>query len=219
MKWMPGSNGVQQVFNGSGRSVIRLSTTNGRIQDLPDIPKRLLRHIDLLEPHPIGYFCVPVKHRPELFACYGLATDYIRIRPDLKIHDDRARWERADRWVIVGFCVKGHRVPECYARGTMRLYDIESERNDETKRLMIEWYGLERYIRESEMVPVQSDDWGTLYDLGTHKVVRLVNSTMNSDGTFNEYFRRCPSSVETAHEAVAWSFGLTTDTYQPVEQS
>jgi hypothetical protein len=125
----------------------------------------------------------------------------------------------SDKWIIAGFCVAGHLVPECVARGTTTLADIKAEKNAESKRVMIERYGVDKYVRESGMTPISTDDWGTLYDLGTHRVVRLLNSTLEPDGSAREYFRAVPSSCQTAREAVAWTFGLPEPEYAPAVMS
>ena len=110
-------------------------------------------------------------------------------------------------------------MPECVARGQITLADIAVEQNAESKRIMVERYGVDRYVRESDMTPVNTDDWGTLYDLGTHRVVRLLNSTMEPDGSFREYFRAVPNTCRTAREAVAWTFGLQESEYAPAQMS
>jgi hypothetical protein len=180
-------------------SIILERTGNARPIIVGPVPGRsLIKHAALNEPHPVGLLAVPLKNQPGVFACMDV---------------------RDGKWCIIGFSVSGHLVPECVARGTITLADIQTETNDETQRIMIERFGIDRYVRESGMAPIQSDDWGTLYDLGTHKVVRLLNSTPNPDGSVNEYFRRVPASCRTAHEAVAWTFGLTAEEYQPAVQS
>lgn len=165
----------------------------------PPLPAKLRDAVALNEPHPRGFIAAPVDGS-DCFACMG---------------PDRA----LAKWVIVAFCFRGHLVPESFVRRAITLEEIAAEANDEIKRLLIERYGVERYLHDSGMTPIQTDDWGTLYDLGTHKVVRLVNTTPDEDGSFREYFRTVPSSCVSAHDAVSWSFGLTKEEYQPALQS
>lgn len=181
---------------------IILSPTRGNTVVLPLIPAGLAKRIDLSAPHPVGLFAVSVDGQPGVVACMAAS------------HGDK-------KWHVAGFAVAGHLVPECVARGSITLADIQSEQNAETQRIMIERFGFDRYLAESGAVPVQEDEFGRLYELpgGAVKLARLLNSTPNPDGSVNEYFLPVPSSMQTAHEAVAWSFGCTVDEYQPALQS
>lgn len=98
----------------------------------------------------------------------------------------------------------------------MTIKDIEDQSNSETKRILIELYGSAKYLIDSGLTPIQKDDWGTLYDVGTHRVVHLLNSTEEPDGGRREYWIECPKECDTAHAAVAWSYGETVETYRPV---
>jgi hypothetical protein len=72
---------------------------------------------------------------------------------------------------------------------------IEQEENAEVRRVMIERYGLARYIVDSGAKEVAADDFGVLYrkDLTGDEpivMVKVVNSTAEPDGTFKDYFLR-----------------------------
>jgi uncharacterized protein DUF6745 len=47
-------------------------------------------------------------------------------------------------------------------------------------------------------------------------MVEVRNSTPEPDGSHKRYWLRVPPEVHTAREAVAWTFGLSADSYQPV---
>lgn len=177
-----------------------LSPSRGNEISLPVPPPAMFRAAKLDEPHPVGLFAAPVKGQPGVFACMDA------------VHD-------AKEWTVAGFCVAGHLVPECVAHGAITLTAIGAEQNAESKRIMIERFGVDRYVRESGMEPISTDDWGTLYDLGSHRVVRLINSTLEPDGSAREYFRAVPSSCQTARAAVAWTFGLDEPEYAPAVMS
>ena len=97
---------------------------------------------------------------------------------------------------------------------------IETMRNIEVRRVLIERYGLTRYLQDSGAKVIHEDDFGTLYrkqiagdeDL---VMVKVVNSTAEPDGTFRDYFLRVPPSISRAKEAVAWTFGLAEEDYSP----
>lgn len=214
LKWSPGSNGVRI----EGDRII-LTGTDGRRAELPVPPAALTPHISLTEPHPLGYFCVPVKSQTGVFANFGLADDCVREHPDLPITDPRARWVNKQKWVVVGFSVRGRVVPECVARGTVTLADIERETNTETRQVMIERFGIERYLREVGAAELDHSDFGTLYDIHGMKVVKVINATPEPDGSYKDYFLRVPPEMTSSRAAVAWTFGLQADEYEPAVQS
>ena len=90
--------------------------------------------------------------------------------------------------------------------------DIESEKNLEVRRVKIDQYGQSRYLNDSGAVVVNSDDFGVLYrkELPGDEplmMVKVVNSTMEPDGTFKDYFIRVDPNayggLKTARAAVA----------------
>ena len=50
-------------------------------------------------------------------------------------------------------------------------------------------------------------------------MVEVVNSTPEPDGTSRTYWLRVPPATRTAKEGVAWTFGLTAETYEPERQT
>lgn len=99
---------------------------------------------------------------------------------------------------------------------------INSEKNEEVKRVMLERFGLERYIHEAGLKEIQADNYGVLYRLprAQFPVVLVKNSTPEPDGHFKNYVLTATRrDVKTAHEAVASTFGLTAEQYQPVHES
>jgi hypothetical protein len=101
---------------------------------------------------------------------------------------------------------------------------IMAEPNTEIRRILIERYGEERFIRDAEAAVVHRDDFGTLYrlDLANHEpwvAVKVVNSTPEPDGSFRDYFLRVPPWMQTAREAVAWTFGMDEQRYKPDRES
>ncbi|HIA50632.1 MAG TPA: hypothetical protein EYN91_00850 [Candidatus Melainabacteria bacterium] len=99
------------------------------------------------------------------------------------------------------------------------------EPNVEIRRMMLEMYGLEAFIKDSGAKVVQRDKCGVLYRQhfgDNHEdivIVHVVNSTPEPDGTYNNYFLRVPPETKTAREGVAWTFGLTADEYDPLKET
>ena len=107
---------------------------------------------------------------------------------------------------------------------SITLQEIESTSNLETRRVLIERFGQARYLQESGAELVQEDECGVLYrqqlDWDEALVmVKVINSTAEPDGTFKEYFLRVPPETQTAKEAVAWTFGINPEEYEPDQQT
>lgn len=101
---------------------------------------------------------------------------------------------------------------------------VEKEQNAEVRRVMVERMGYERYILESGAKLIHTDETGALYrkeftDDEPLTVVHVVNSTAEPDGTFKKYMLRVPPDVQTAREAVAWTFGMSVESYRPAVES
>jgi hypothetical protein len=109
--------------------------------------------------------------------------------------------------------------PELITVGT-----IESMQNIEVRRIMLERYGITKYVQDAEIIPVQEDEFGTLYRRefpGDEALVllKVINSSPEPDGTFREYFLRVPPDITTARQAVAWTFDIDPEFYDPRVQT
>ncbi|MET8149190.1 DUF6745 domain-containing protein [Actinoplanes sp. NPDC049668] len=107
---------------------------------------------------------------------------------------------------------------------TLDVDRIRREENAEIRRVMLEHFGYERYLRESGARRSGSDETGTLWylDLPGDEplvMVEVVNSTPEPDGTSRVYWLRVPPRTRTAREGVAWTFGLTPEEYRPLLQT
>lgn len=97
---------------------------------------------------------------------------------------------------------------------------ITHERNLEVRRIMLERFGIERFLRESGAERINADDFGVLYRKRMTAeedmvYVEVTNSTPEADGTHKKYFLRVPPHMRTAHEAVAWTFAMQRNEYCP----
>lgn len=104
---------------------------------------------------------------------------------------------------------------------TLTPQEIDAEANAELRRVMIECFGQENYLLKGNAEKLQEDSFGTLFrkkvpgdeDL---VMVRVTNSTPEPDGSLKDYFLRVPPTTKTAHEGVAWSFGMKEKDYLPL---
>ncbi len=106
----------------------------------------------------------------------------------------------------------------------IRIEEILKEENAETRRILLDMFGQDRFIRESGATKVHEDQFGTLYRYEFTRdeplqMVRVRNATRELDGTYKDYYLRVPPDVTTGKQAVAWTFGLTPEEYMPEFQS
>ncbi|MBX3149906.1 hypothetical protein KF728_07160 [Candidatus Obscuribacterales bacterium] len=124
------------------------------------------------------------------------------------------------------YIINGVRVPPVVVENPslISLPMIDGERNVEVRRVMIEKYGLARYIQDSGAEILDSDAFGTLHrktqpnDDPIH-LLEVKNSTVESDGSRKTYFLRVPPELTSARAAVAWTFGLEADDYGPIVET
>jgi hypothetical protein len=107
---------------------------------------------------------------------------------------------------------------------SLTVGEIEQQRNAEIRRVMIERYGMQRYIETSGAKEIHRDDAGVLYRkefLNDEPLVmvKVINSTPEADGSFKSYFLRVPPTMKTAKEAVAWTFNIEEEGYELDEQT
>jgi hypothetical protein len=153
-------------------------------------------------------------------------------RPLSLYRDEAGRLDRGDGPALAyadGFELhawRGMPVPRTFLDELTALTPerIRGEENAELRRVMLEFYGYDRYLEESGAVPVHRDETGVLWRVeltGDEDVVmvEVVNSTPEPDGTSRTYWLRVPPTTRTAREGVAWTFGLGAETYEPSQQT
>jgi hypothetical protein len=107
---------------------------------------------------------------------------------------------------------------------TLTPVRIHKEENAELRRVMLEYYGYDRYLKDSDAKPLHRDETGTLWriDLVGDEplvMVEVLNSTPEPDGTHRTYWLRVPPRTRTAKEGVAWTFGVDAEVYAPSQQT
>ncbi|MFG2639917.1 DUF6745 domain-containing protein [Streptomyces sp. NPDC048370] len=151
----------------------------------------------------------------------------------VELHRDEAgRLDRGDGPALAfgdGFALhawRGMAVPAEFLAelGGLTPERIRAEENAELRRVMLEFYGYERYLAESGAEPVARDEAGVLWrielvDDEDVVMVEVVNATPEPDGTFRTYWLRVPPRTRTAREGVAWTFGLAEAAYEPLVQT
>ncbi|MFC9594278.1 DUF6745 domain-containing protein [Streptomyces sp. NPDC056944] len=151
----------------------------------------------------------------------------------VELHRDEAgRLDRGDGPALAfpdGFALhawRGMAVPAGFLAGLVGLTParIRAEENAELRRVMLEYYGYDRYLDASGARHAHSDETGVLWriELADDEdvvMVEVVNSTPEPDGTHRTYWLRVPPTTRTAREGVAWTFGLRPEAYEPLVQT
>ncbi|MEU8525228.1 MULTISPECIES: DUF6745 domain-containing protein [Streptomyces] len=151
----------------------------------------------------------------------------------VELHRDEAgRLDRGDGPALAfadGFALyawRGMPVPSDFPDELAALTPerIRAERNAELRRVMLEFYGYERYLAESNAQPVHRDETGVLWRIALADdedvaMVEVVNSTPEPDGTYRTYWLRVPPETRTARQGVAWTFGLQPEEYRPLVET
>ncbi|MFE2206565.1 MULTISPECIES: DUF6745 domain-containing protein [Streptomyces] len=156
----------------------------------------------------------------------------ITERPDVLHRDEAGRLDHGEGPALAygdGFALhawRGMPVPAAFLEELSSLTPerIRAEENAELRRVMLEYYGYDRYLTESGAEPVHRDETGILWRIaldGDEDVVmvEVVNSTPEPDGTYRTYWLRVPPTTRTAKDGVAWTFGLEGAAYAPVRQT
>jgi hypothetical protein len=152
----------------------------------------------------------------------------ISDRPNLISRDEEGRLHNIDGpaisyrdgWSI--YSIHGVRLPEWIIKAPEKITveNIEEEENLEIKRVMIDKYGLDKYIENSGAIMIHKDKFGELYKKKFANdepivVVKVINSTPEPDNSSKIYFLRVPPNMTNTTEAVAWTFGLDKKSYKP----
>ncbi|WP_046499494.1 DUF6745 domain-containing protein [Streptomyces odonnellii] len=153
-------------------------------------------------------------------------------RPAELHRDEAGRLDRGDGPALAypdGFALyawRGMPVPAGFLSELASLTPerIRDEANAELRRVMLEYYGYDRYLSESGARPVHRDETGVLWRIALDgdediAMVEVVNSTPEPDGTYRTYWLRVPPTTRTAKQGVAWTFGLEAAEYEPIRQT
>jgi len=124
-------------------------------------------------------------------------------------------------WVLEG-AVAPRKLVECPLE--LNVEDIDEEPNAALRRLMIEAYGVSRYLIDTHAELIHSDESGELYRKELQRdepivMVCVTNKTPEPDGSYKKYFLRVPPNITTAKDAVAWTFDQPTEEYKPAQET
>lgn len=142
----------------------------------------------------------------------------IALDSDGRLHQaNGAAVEYRDGWGVYAW--HGLRVPKELITEPITLEQIENERNAEIRRMMMERYGYDRYIQDTNAVKVSEDSFGILWRKELTGDEPVVMVQVKDPSTDRQYFLRVPPSTKTPHEAIAWTFDMSPKLYNPKFES
>jgi hypothetical protein len=95
---------------------------------------------------------------------------------------------------------------------------IDGQTNVQIRRCMIEIMTPRRYVAEGGAKRIAEDETGILWRRtwlahDAWAAVEVINATPELDGSRKHYFLQVPPNLQTAREAVAWTYGLAPEVY------
>ena len=136
-----------------------------------------------------------------------------------RLHEARGPALRfGDGWSA--FAWKGVEIPAWLIehKQAITLATIDAESNVQVRRCMIEIMTPQRYVALGGARKIAQDETGVLwrkiwlnYDIWA--AVEVINATPEPDGTHRHYFLQVPANIQSAREAVAWTYGMQPDEY------
>jgi hypothetical protein len=144
-------------------------------------------------------------------------------KPTVVMRDDLSRLHNPDGAAVVFpdrglYVLRGVHIPyqEWQFRDDAKL--VLAVGNVEVRRALIERMGVRRWIKQAELKPTHADRFGTFYRIDTHDAgLGYVHVVCPS--TRQDYFVPVPGNCRSAHEAVAWTFSMVPEDYDPAKEA
>lgn len=141
-------------------------------------------------------------------------------------YDDRGRLHCCDGPAVqypdgwAAYAWKGIAIPASFVedRNGITIAKINKQPDRILRRCMIEIMTPERFVAAGGARRVAKDGTGILwhkvwFDGDTWAAVEVVNGTAHADGTRTQYFLQVPGQLYTPRAAVAWTYGLSEQSY------
>ena len=141
--------------------------------------------------------------------------------------DGRKHGIDVDIFGSISYYFQGVLVPSKYVLRPHELTfdEIISHNNTEVRRIGCEIYGFDRMLEENKFSVLHQDvdKWGrdrflleAVLPTDEHiNLVKVVDGTHNSEPEIQEYFMKVPPDVKDCQTAVAWTFRMTPEEYDP----
>ncbi len=140
--------------------------------------------------------------------CHGIWKEF----------DDKSRLVSCQLYIL-GFRLAG-RIERFLQKGRLKAKHIARIRNTTVRRICLREIGYERFLMDFNYEIVDQDEHNSLVKVLWHpqeEPLYLVKVRCPSTGAF--YTLRVPPGVKTIQSAVAWTFALGQEEYQPEEET
>ncbi len=202
---------------GRFRSVPRVADPVFPADSVGAYPRKALRA--LAPAARAGLFAFWVTRLRDVIA---LARPLINVGGDRLLHNESGAsivWPNGEHV----YCWRGLRVPPevILSPEDVTVDMIDKTINAELRRVLIERYGPERYLRDGHAILLGEDEvgrlWGKpMWDDEPMVMVEVINSTPEPDGSVKHYWLRVPPDIRTARDGVAWTFEMAGEVYNPL---
>jgi hypothetical protein len=134
----------------------------------------------------------------------------------------------ADKWGSISYYYEGVRIPpHFYTKpDSLTITEVLAHPNTEVRYVGIKIVGMDRVLDSKNTTIIHKDKQKNqiLFQIkGIFEepvsYVKVVNSTQEPDGTYKDYYLCVPPTVKTCQEAVAWTFRLEEQEYQPEQET
>lgn len=151
----------------------------------------------------------------------------------------RVKWYRngrdhgidVDIWGSMSYWYEGVWVPRRFIMEpeTITVDEVLSDPNAEVRYAGIRIIGYDTLLADDRVTRVHEDidrdgRERVLFEVcdifpNPFKVVKVENSSPEPDGTFKKYFLNVPNNIQTCQSAVAWTFGMDGEEYNPAQET
>jgi hypothetical protein len=142
--------------------------------------------------------------------------------------DGRKHGMDADKYGSLFYYYENIRVPPHYITNpeSLTLQEVLAHVNTEVRFVGMKIVGMDKVMNDKKTKIIHRDEEkgqvlfqikGIFQDPVCY--VKVVNSTQEPDGTFKDYYLCVPPNVKTCKQAVAWTFRLEEQEYQPEQET
>lgn len=134
----------------------------------------------------------------------------------------------ADKWGSISYYYEGVRIPpHFYTKPeSLSITEVLAHTNTEVRYVGIKIVGMDRVLESNNTTIIHKDKQKNqiLFQIkGIFEepvsYVKVVNSTQEPDGTYKDYYLCVPPDMKTCQQAVAWTFRLEEQEYQPGQET
>lgn len=107
-----------------------------------------------------------------------------------------------------------------FKTGKFEAKNIIELPNAEIRRAVIEYVGLEKFLKKAKPDVLNESSFGKLVKISVPDPDEDIVAVYVKDASTNrKYFLRVPPKIKTAREAVAWTFGFSEEEYNPIKET